>query len=147
MRIALLYTLFAAIATLVNIGSQAVAWRLAEQVFVPAVALAIGVLIGTGTGLIVKYTLDKRWIFGFHAKDRGSGVRAFVLYTLFSVVTTLVFWGFEFGAEALFGGETVRYTGAVIGLALGYAAKYRFDKHITFSVGHSRDENDMKGQP
>lgn len=145
-RIALLYTLFAAIATLVNIGAQAVTWRLAEPLLGSTVALAFGVLVGTGAGLVVKYALDKRWIFGFQAKDRGSGVRAFALYTLFSVVTTLVFWGFEFGAEALFGGEPARYAGAVVGLAIGYAAKYSFDKHITFSARHARAENDGEGR-
>ena len=96
-------------------------------------ALLLSIVAGTGTGLIVKYVLDKKWIFAFHAKDRLSGVRAFVLYTMFSVVTTVIFWAFEFGAEWMFGGEVARYTGAVIGLAIGYTAKYRLDKHITFS--------------
>lgn len=146
MRIALLYTLFAAVATLVNIGSQALVWRLALPALGELPALALSVFVGTGTGLIVKYLLDKRWIFAFQAKNARSGVRAFVLYTMFSVVTTLIFWAFEFGAEWAFGGEVARYTGAVIGLALGYTAKYRFDKHITFSRSHARDA-DREDQP
>ena len=146
MRIALLYTLFAAVATLVNIGSQALVWRLMLGALDDLPALVLSVIVGTGTGLIVKYVLDKRWIFAFQAKNARSGLRAFMFYTMFSVVTTVIFWVFEFGAEWLFGGEVARYTGAVIGLALGYTAKYRLDKHVTFSRSHARDA-DRKDQP
>ena len=60
------------------------------------------------------------------------GVKTFFLYGVMSGVTTLIFWGFEFGFDALFGTDAARYTGAVIGLAIGYAAKYFLDKNVTF---------------
>lgn len=144
-RIALLYTLFAGIATVVNIATQALAWRLLLPAAEEPWPLILSVVAGTGTGLIVKYVLDKRWIFAFRAKNRASGVRAFVLYTLFSVVTTVIFWGFEFGAEALFGTELARYVGAIAGLAIGYAAKYRLDKHITFGKWQRRQDEGTGG--
>jgi putative flippase GtrA len=48
------------------------------------------------------------------------------------VVTTAVFWGFEFGFDHLFGTREMRYAGGVIGLAIGYVAKYQLDKRFVF---------------
>jgi putative flippase GtrA len=127
-RIALLYTLFAAISTVANIGAQDLLLRVAHFDY----AVALSVLFGTGVGLVVKYVLDKRYIFAFQTRDLGHDGRLFVLYTLMGVVTTAIFWGFEFGFDALFGTREMRYLGGVIGLALGYLAKYRLDKRFVF---------------
>jgi hypothetical protein len=55
-----------------------------------------------------------------------------LLYGLFSIVTTLVFWSFETGFWAIWHTDLAKYSGAVLGLALGYAAKFLLDKHFTF---------------
>ena len=53
------------------------------------------VAAGTLVGLVVKYLLDKRWIFA----DTSTGVKAhgkkFSLYTAMGLVTTAIFWGTE----------------------------------------------------
>lgn len=128
LSLAALYAVFAAIATGVNIGTQA----LVHAALGDPVGLYVGILAGTGTGLVVKYLLDRRWIFAFTARSRVHEARTFVVYTLFSVVTTLIFWGTELAFQAIWGTATMRYAGAVLGLAVGYTAKYLLDRRFTF---------------
>ena len=48
------------------------------------------------------------------------------------VVTTVIFWGFEFAFDAIWNSMEMRYTGGVIGLAIGYYVKYQLDKRYVF---------------
>lgn len=128
MRIALLYALCCAVAIVVNIGTQDFALR-----FWPS-GIWFSIMAGTGAGLIVKYILDKRLIFRFTARNVGHDSRTFVLYTLMGVVTTAIFWGFEYGFWQVFGTAQMRYLGGVAGLVLGYIAKYHLDKQFVFSI-------------
>ncbi|NQX05854.1 GtrA family protein [Rathayibacter sp. VKM Ac-2856] len=129
MRTAALYVVFAILATAVNLGTQ----MLVELAMSGEWATVVAVLAGTLTGVITKYVLDKRWIFRHETMNAAHGLKTFFLYGVMSGVTTLIFWGFEFGFDALFGTDVARYTGAVIGLAIGYVAKYHLDKNVTFS--------------
>ena len=131
MRIAGLYTAFAAIATVVNLGSQ---WLVGLWVPAPW-TLYVAILVGTVTGLVTKYLLDRRWIFRFRPRSRRHELGAFILYGIFSVVTTIIFWGFEIGADFLFEWDGAKYVGGAIGLAIGYTAKYWLDKRFTFNGG------------
>jgi putative flippase GtrA len=54
------------------------------------------------------------------------------MYTLMGLVTTVIFWGFEFGFHHLFESKEMRYLGGVIGLAIGYFAKYLLDRRFVF---------------
>ncbi len=128
-HLAALYTLFAAIATVANIGSQDLVVRLLHHL---PYAIALSVLVGTGVGLVVKYVLDKRYIFRFQTRDARHDGQTFLLYTLMGLLTTVIFWGFEFGFQALFGTREMRYLGGVLGLAIGYIAKYQLDKRFVF---------------
>ncbi|MBS0520942.1 MAG: GtrA family protein [Proteobacteria bacterium] len=130
MPLALLYALIAAVATTANIGMQELATRLYHGPF----ALTASVFVGTGVGLVVKYVLDKRFIFRFSARNSLHDAQTFVLYTAMGVATTLLFWAFEFGFNRLFETKEMRYVGALIGLALGYWAKYHLDKRFVFRV-------------
>lgn len=89
-------------------------------------------LIGTGIGLVVKYVLDKRYIFMFRARDAAHDTRTFGLYALMGVATTVIFWGFELGFNHVFGSDHMRYVGGVLGLAIGYVTKYYLDKRFVF---------------
>jgi putative flippase GtrA len=128
MNLALLYALFACISTLANLGAQAVVVRM----FSGEYGVMFSVVMGTGIGLVVKYLLDKRWIFRWRATDKRRDAHTFVLYTLTGVFTTLVFWGCEFLFQWLFHTESWRYVGACIGLAIGYVVKYRLDRALVF---------------
>lgn len=123
------YVLFAIIATVVNLASQDVVFRLAP----PVAALPLSILAGTLAGFATKYVLDKKWIFYDESSSHGQELRKITLYGAFSVVTTVVFWGFEVTFWSLWGTDLARYAGAVLGLALGYAAKFSLDRRFVFT--------------
>lgn len=128
MRLAILYALIALIAMAANIGAQEVVVR----AYRGPLQLVLSVAVGTAVGLVAKYTLDKRFIFGFRSRDNLHEARTFGLYTLMGLGTTIVFWSFEFGFQYAFQTKDLRYLGAVIGLTIGYWAKYLLDKHFVF---------------
>lgn len=128
MKLAMTYAILALIATAANIGAQ--------DLFIRGYSGAFGVLLsvatGTGVGLVVKYILDKRYIFRFCARDVVHDSQTFALYTLMGLATTVIFWGFEFGFHYFFETREMRYLGGVLGLAIGYLAKYHLDKRYVF---------------
>ena len=128
MKLALTYALLALIATVANIGAQ----DLVIRGYSGAFDVLLSMIVGTGVGLVVKYVLDKRFIFHFRAKNAAHDGQTFVLYTLMGLVTTVIFWGFEFGFHQAFQTKELRYLGGAIGLAIGYVAKYHLDKRYVF---------------
>ena len=92
----------------------------------------ISMIVGTGFGLITKYFLDKNFIFKFHSRNFLENSRTFLLYTIMGLATTLIFWCFEFFFHYLFNTKEMRYVGGVIGLTIGYLAKYQLDKRYVF---------------
>ena len=128
MKLAVVYTLLAVIATAFNIGGQDAVVRLYSGPY----AVTLSILVGTAVGLLVKYILDKRYIFRFKAQNASHDAKTFLLYSLMGVVTTVIFWGFEYAFEFLFQTKELRYLGGVIGLAIGYLVKYRLDKRFVF---------------
>ena len=129
MKIAVIYTILAMVATIVNIGSQDISLRFYDGIH----AVLLSVLVGTAVGLVVKYVLDKKYIFKYQVKNVAHDTQTFALYTIMGVITTAIFWGFEFGFDYLFQSKEMRYTGGVIGLAIGYYIKYLLDKRYVFT--------------
>lgn len=126
-RIAVLYSLFAALSIAVNIGTQILVVATLDRWAIPA-----SILAGTATGLVTKYLLDKRWIFSHVSTDGLHEARTFLLYTAMGVLTTFVFWGTEYLFHILFHGDGMRYLGGVLGLVAGYVGKYRLDSRFVF---------------
>lgn len=127
-RIVVYYAIFAALATAVNIGIQALVIWLYDGLH----DIALSVLAGTAAGLPVKYMLEKRYIFRFQANDFAHDGKLFVLYSFFGVFTTLLFWGVEYLFHYLFATDGMRLLGGAIGLSLGYIIKYHLDKRYVF---------------
>ena len=48
------------------------------------------------------------------------------------MLTTLGFWGFEVAFWTIWGTDFAKYTGAVLGLAVGYVAKFALDRSFVF---------------
>ena len=122
------YAVFAGVATGFNLGTQA----LMDRLYQGRLTVYVSLFAGTLVGLVVKYLLDKNFIF---YDKTGGVVRSgwqFVRYVLTGVLTTAVFWGFELGAYHLFHAQLARYLGGALGLALGYWLKYRLDKRLVF---------------
>ncbi len=127
-KIALMYTIFALFATVANIGSQEIAITLYQGSF----TIMLSILVGTAVGLVLKYWLDKRYIFKYQTQSIQHGSKTFTLYTIMGIVTTFIFWGFELAFDAIYGTKEMRYVGGVIGLAIGYYVKYQLDKRYVF---------------
>lgn len=128
MKLALCYTLFACIASACNIAAQEITTRYYSGFY----AISLSIIVGTAVGLLVKYILDKRYIFKFQSNSMAHNGLTFLLYTLMGLLTTLIFWGFELGFNYLFQTKQMRYLGGIIGLAIGYLAKYHLDKRFVF---------------
>ena len=126
------YALFAVAAVLVNLATQRLVLALPWPA--PGLGLAMAIAAGTLTGLVVKYLLDKRWIFF----DMDTGVaahgRKFALYTAMGVVTTAIFWGAETLFWLVWRTDPMRELGAVLGLTVGYVTKYRLDRRFVFAA-------------
>ena len=127
-KLAIKYAIFALIATAANIGAQDLSIRAYSGTF----GILASVIVGTGVGLVVKYFLDKRYIFRFRARSVAHDTQTFALYTVMGLATTVIFWGFEFGFHAIFETKEMRYVGGVIGLMIGYICKYYLDKRFVF---------------
>lgn len=123
------YIIFAVIATIFNILTQDILSYLYNGRF----DVFISIFIGTAIGLVIKFILDKRYIFKYHNSKLKKNSQVFVLYTVMGIITTAVFWGFEFGFHYLFATKEMRYLGAIIGLMIGYVCKYYLDKRYVFT--------------
>ena len=123
------YTVFAVIATLANLAMQRLVLTGGDSTLWFMAAVGAGTL----AGLVVKYVLDKRWIFA----DTSTGVKAhgkkFSLYTAMGLITTAIFWGTETSFWLIWKTDMMRELGAVLGLAVGYVVKYNLDRRFVFT--------------
>jgi putative flippase GtrA len=126
--IAVKYTLFAVISTLFNLLLQYLSFFFYDGFG----GLYVAMLAGTAVGLLVKYILDKKYIFYHTPENKKDDAKKFMLYSLMGVFTTALFWGSEVIFDALVAGEHAKYIGAVIGLSIGYITKYFLDKKYVF---------------
>ena len=129
MTILIRYSLFAVIATVFNILFQDIVVRLIDGRH----GLVLSVLAGTAAGLVVKYWLDKQYIFNYQTRSLSHNSQTFMLYTVMGLLTTVIFWGFEAAFHFIFATKEMRYAGGILGLAIGYYIKYQLDKRFVFA--------------
>ncbi|MBF9031160.1 GtrA family protein [Rhodobacterales bacterium HKCCE3408] len=127
------YGAFAVVAVLCNLAVQRlVLWGSAD---VSGLHFTLALGAGTLAGLVVKYVLDKRWIFD----DRSTGLRAhstrFTLYAAMGLITTAIFWATETAFWLIWGTTLARELGAILGLTVGYVTKYMLDRRFVFTSG------------
>jgi putative flippase GtrA len=127
------YALFAMIAMAANLAIQ----RVVLQYTGHAQAFHLALLAGTLVGLVIKYAFDKRWIFADSSRGLAAHGRRFSLYTLMGAVTTALFWGTETLFWLTWQSHLAREIGAILGLSIGYLAKYRLDRRYVFPGGPS----------
>ena len=128
LMIALKYTIFAVISTLFNLLFQYFSF----EVYLGFGSLYVAMFIGTLSGLVVKYILDKKFIFYHEVENKKDDAKKFAFYSLMGVFTTIIFWGTEISFDILFKDPNAKYLGAVIGLSIGYVIKYFLDKKFVF---------------
>lgn len=122
------YLAFAVVAVVVNLAVQRLVLLGGDSGGWFVAALGAGTL----AGLVVKYLLDKRWIFFDATTGAVARGRQFGLYSLMGIATTAIFWITETAFWVIWGTDLARETGAVIGLAVGYVTKYQLDRRFVF---------------
>jgi len=123
------YTIFAAISIGINLFFQYLSFLFYGDVF----SLYVAMIFGSFGGLIVKYVLDKNWIFYYISKDKQEDVKRFILYSFMGVCTTILFWITEISFYYLVSNPKGKYLGAFVGLSVGYIIKYYLDKKYVFA--------------
>ena len=121
------YMLFAVVATAANLAVQEGVVRAT-----PVAALPLSILAGTIGGFLLKYLLDKRYVFRDGYTGGRDEIRKIGLYGLFSVATTLLFWSVEVACWMIWQTTAAKYAGATVGLAAGYGAKLALDRAFVF---------------
>jgi putative flippase GtrA len=127
-KIVVLYSLFAGLSTVVNIGSQMLSILFYSGVY----SVEISIFIGTLAGLPLRFFLEKRCIFSFQSKNIKHDGHLFIVYSFMGVITTAIFWGAEYAFHLIFTKDVMRYIGGILGLAIGYYIKYQLDKRFVF---------------
>jgi hypothetical protein len=132
MKLGIRYLFFALVATSANLLIQAVVTALDPTPYRFWTALTAG----TGVGLVVKYLLDKHYIFDARHLTRPADIgKSFFRYAATGLLTTAVFWGAELGFHHAFPGwPAAKYVGGALGLAAGYVWKYQLDRRFTFAT-------------
>lgn len=128
MKLVFKYAFFACISTGFNLVFQ----YLSFLVYDAAGALYCAMFLGTLAGLIVKYILDKKFIFYHVPENKKDDANKFAIYTIMGVLTTIIFWGTEIIFDAVYQSTHAKYIGAAIGLSIGYVIKYFLDKKYVF---------------
>lgn len=123
------YAAFAVIASLANLAAQ----RLVFLCGTGTVWFVLALGTGTGVGLVIKYILDKNWIFYDQSTGVGAHSQKFPLYVAMGLVTTALFWAMETLPWLLWHSAPLRDAGAVLGLTIGYVIKYRLDRRFVFT--------------
>ena len=133
-RLTAVYAAFAALTTCVNLLVQWAVVRVATPLHLVDEKLLVlpALVAGTGAGLVLKYGLDKRFIFRDRTGGAAQHVRKFGLYAVLGWATTALFWGAELLAHLLSPDPRAMYVGGALGLAVGYGVKYRLDRRFVF---------------
>lgn len=122
------YFLSAAISVVANLLAQEATVQAA-----PRANIMVSIVAGTLFGFLVKYLIDKTWTFRDSYTTHFAESRKVFLSGLFSVVTTIIFWTFELSFLAIWQTDFAKYTGATLGLTIGYLVKFLFDRAYVFT--------------
>jgi len=122
------YSIFA----MLSIGVNLIFQYFTFEFYTKEGSLYLAMIIGTFAGLLLKYILDKNFIFYHEVKSKKEDMLNFIIYSSMGVFTTIIFWGTELLFEYLFIHENAKYIGAIIGLVIGYIIKYFLDKRFVF---------------
>lgn len=138
------YAVFAGIATGINLGSQKLTMFTLSEIDIGTTVISLwvfftgpwnmllGIVMGTGLGLLVKYFLDKKYIFVYKTDNAKHDGKLFFLYSVMGIFTTGIYMLAELGFYKLFNTEFMLLVGAGIGLTIGYLVKYELDRRFVF---------------
>ncbi len=122
------YIFFCIVATVINLSVQ----RLILNYTSLKIGYILALLFGTIAGLLVKYFLDKKYIFNDGESFFKNNFESFYKYSFNGIFTSLIFWGTESLFFFIHNTTASREAGAILGLTIGYSLKYRLDKRFVF---------------
>ncbi len=123
------YAGFAVVAIIFNLVTQRIVLLGGSSLSWYVAAVGAGTLVG----LVIKYILDKRWIFYDIDTSFRSHSEKFTLYSVTGVITTVIFWGTESVFWFIWQTDTARELGAILGLSTGYVIKFNLDRRFVFN--------------
>ena len=141
-----IYMVFAALSILLNLGSQYIMKELL-LFFIPDFAneeffhfefwflIALG--FGTVIGFLFKFIVDKFVVFEEKITEKSMAelqktTKQISMYFGFAILTTMIFWGFEFSFKFFLPGNWYLF-GGLIGLIIGYTVKFLLDSRFVFT--------------
>jgi putative flippase GtrA len=104
------------------------------RVYTGPFTLTAALFMGTGTGLVCKYLWDKTWIFHDRAIGLAAHGSAFSPYTATGVVAIGIFWGSEYGFDALSTDGYLCLVGGAIRMMIGSVTKFQLDRRFLFDA-------------
>ncbi len=151
-KLTIKYALFAIISIIANFSTQQLCLFLLDSfmffkgfknvsilgIFNFNLVLMAAIIMGTLVGLIIKYILDKKYIFNYEAKSKSEDTGKFIIYSFMGIFTTAIFWTFELAFDSIFDHQYAKYLGGLIGLTIGYIIKYNLDKRFVFNKAISK---------
>ncbi|MBN2440359.1 MAG: GtrA family protein [Spirochaetales bacterium] len=135
----ILYMIFAAICMGVNLGSQFILSLFLPRIsvlqatlFHQELSFLLQLITGTILGFIAKFILDKFIVFKEVQTNLSHTLKQMIIYGVLAVLTTIIFWTFEFSFKLAFTFKNSELIGGFIGLAIGYTIKFFLDKKFVF---------------
>lgn len=125
------FTFIAIIAILFNIGFQYLFLTIFNKDSIEI--LYIAMILATGFTLLLKFWLDKKYLFEFKFNKLSNLSKKFSLYSINGIFTTILFWIIETIFYLLFENKIMVLFGAFLGLSIAYVVKYYLDKKIVFT--------------
>jgi len=136
-----IYMFFAFCSIFINLGTQFIARISISNTQLNAIRfydLELGfilqLILGTVSGFIFKFIVDKFVIFKSNYKGMTHTTKQLFVYTLFALITTAIFWGTEILFKIIFEFQNNELLGGLIGLSIGYTTKFFLDKKWVFNV-------------
>lgn len=90
--------------------------------------------LGLFVGFVLKYLLDKKYVFNDGYENRKAETRKAGLYAFMSILCTILSIGVTGSFKIVFGVQLAKRVGWFLGLILGYTAKFFLDKKYVFKV-------------
>lgn len=124
------YAAFALFSTAVNWAMQLAILRTIPGRF----SIYAALFVGTGAGFVVKYLLDKNYIFQHASANRTQEAWVLALYLGTSIVMTAFYLVSQAVIFFVYGEGVVYYASGTAVLLLGYAIKFALDGRFVFGT-------------
>ena len=117
------YILFCLISIFLNLSTQEVFLFFFKSYI-------ISILFGTLNGFLIKFYLDKNFVF---SNSSSFSFNELFTYAFTAFFSTIIFWSVEIFFLIYFQNNMMKILGGFLGLILGYTLKFKLDYKLTFN--------------